>query len=151
MKKLLVVVLFFDLAASPLRAQTRARVAPEDWLPALTPSIENALEQLKDANAQQEMNRLSRQVAEMRDAQLYIAYVRLYEKLGTKERVALLTEQTKWLKARVKAAKAGVESEAGSLAALEANNAEVTFTEKRLKELRDRYKKASSGKQDDDE
>ncbi|MGI8435556.1 MAG: lysozyme inhibitor LprI family protein [Chthoniobacterales bacterium] len=149
-QKFLLLLLFsIFLSASAVRAQSK--VVPPDWLPALHPSIENALEQLKDANAQQEMNRLSRQIAEMRDAQLYIAYVRLYQKLGTKERAALLTEQTKWLKARVKAAKAEVESEGGSLAALEANNAEVTFTEKRLKELRDRYKKASSGKEDDDE
>ena len=86
------------------------------------------------------MNRLSREVADMTDAQLFIAYVRLYEKLGPKERAALLAEQTKWLKARVKAAEDGVESEGGSLAPLEANNAEVTFTEKRLAELRARLK-----------
>jgi uncharacterized protein YecT (DUF1311 family) len=95
---------------------------------------------LKDANSQTAMNLLSRQIADMTDAQLFIAYVRLYEKLPAKERAALVAEQSNWLKARVKAAKAGVESEGGSLAPLEANNAEVTFTEKRLAELRARLK-----------
>ncbi len=138
----------FMILLSPARAQTKTTVVPDDWLPALHPSIENALEQLKEASSQAEMNRLSRQIAEMRDAQLYIAYVRLYQRLGSKDRAALVLEQTKWLKAREKAAKEGVESEGGSLAVLEANNAEVTFTEKRLKELRARYKAAGGGDED---
>ena len=90
-----------------------------------------------------EMNSLSRQIADMTDAQLFIAYVRLYEKLPPKERAALVAEQAKWLKARPKAAADGVESKGGSLAPLEANNAEVTYTEKRLAELRARLKTVS--------
>jgi uncharacterized protein YecT (DUF1311 family) len=139
-------------AITPVLGQTKpAPVIPEGWLPALAPSIEAALEQLKDANAQMEMNRLSRQIADMTDAQLFIAYVRLYEKLSQKERAALVAEQAKWLKARPKAAAAGVESGRGSLAPLEANNAEVTYTEKRLAELRARLKTASKKKPDSDE
>jgi uncharacterized protein YecT (DUF1311 family) len=111
------------------------------------------LNQLREANSQAEMNSLSRQVAEMTDAQLFIAYTRLYERLPAKERAALVAEQTKWLKARSKAAREGVESTGGSLAPLEANNAEVTFTEKRLVELRARLKAAQrkSPKEGDDE
>jgi uncharacterized protein YecT (DUF1311 family) len=140
------------LSASASFAQTR--IVPPDWLPALAPSIKSSLEHLKEANSQAEMNRLSREVADMTDAQLLIAYVRLYEKLGKSERTALVAEQTKWLKARVKAAEQGVESEGGSLAPLEANNAEVTFTEKRLAELRARLKATASAKKktsDEDE
>ncbi len=98
------------------------------------------LAQLKDAETQAEMNSLSRQVADMTDAQLFIAYVRLYERLGVSERKKLQEEQSRWLKQRTKAAREGVESKGGSLAALEANNAEVTLTEKRLAELRSRLK-----------
>ena len=142
--------IFTFLAVSPLAAQTKSTaVIPEGWLPALAPSIESTLADLKDANAQMEMNRLSRLVADMTDAQLFIAYVRLYEKLPPKERTALVAEQAKWLKARVKAAAAGVESEGGSLAPLEANNAELTFTEKRLVELRARLKAAGKKKKDE--
>jgi len=140
------------LVTASLSAQTKpVLVIPEGWLPALAPSIEAALEQLKEANAQAKMNLLSRQIADMTDAQLFIAYVRLYEKLPTKERAALVTEQAKWLKARPKAAEAGVESKGGSLAPLEANNAEVTYTEKRLAELRSRLKTASKKKTSEDE
>ncbi len=113
---------------------------PPEWIPALAPSITSTLDRLKAANTQTEMNLLSREVAEMTDAQLFVAYVRLYEKLPAKSRAALVEEQQKWLKARAKATAAGVESEGGSLAPLEANNATVTFTEKRLKELRARLK-----------
>jgi uncharacterized protein YecT (DUF1311 family) len=139
-------------ALSPLAGQTKATpVVPEGWLPALAPSIESTLADLKDANAQMEMNRLSRLVADMTDAQLFIAYVRLYEKLPANDQAALVAEQAKWLKARVKAAAEGVESEGGSLAPLEANNAEVTFTEKRLAELRARLKAAGKKKKGSDE
>ena len=130
-------------AAPRLAAQTQtSRIIPEGWLPALAPSIESALDQLKEANAQMEMNLLSRQIADMTDAQLFIAYVRLYEKLPANERAQLVAEQAAWLKKRPKAAEAAVESRGGSLAPLEANNAELTYTEKRLAELRARLKTA---------
>ncbi len=132
------VLLFFAFARANVSAQTEtAKVLPADWVPALSPSISAALQSLKGADSRAEMNSISRQVADMTDAQLFIAYVRLYNSLSPKERATLVTEQTKWLKARTQAA---VESESGSLAALEANNAEVTFTEKRLAELRARLK-----------
>ena len=127
-------------------AQTKSKILPAEWVPALAPSIKSALGDLKDANSQMEMNLRSRQVADMTDAQLFIAYVRLYERLSQKERDALVAEQAKWLKARAKAAQAGVESDGGSLAPLEANNAELTFTEKRLAELRARLKAVDAKK-----
>ena len=142
-------------AQSKKASGTNPKIIPAEWIPALAPSIKAALGDLEEANSQPEMNRLSRQVADMTDAQLFIAYVRLYERLPQKERDALLAEQAKWLKARTKAAEDGVESEGGSLAPLEANNAAVTFTEKRLAELRARLKaldakKPSARAADDD-
>ena len=134
-------------------AQTKSKIIPAEWLPALAPAITSALDQLKEANSQAEMNSLSRQIADMTDAQLFIAYVRLYERLSAADREKLVAEQAQWLKARVKAAAAGVESKGGSLAPLEANNAELTFTERRLKELRARLKTAGkkSASNHDDE
>ncbi len=119
-----------------------SRIIPEDWVPALAPSIKSALEQLKGANSQAQMNSLSREVADMTDAQLFVAYIRLYEKLSAKERAKLVEEQAQWLKKRPKAAEAAVEAKGGSLAPLEANNAELTYTERRLVELRARLKAA---------
>ena len=147
--KLLFSLFAFLLVASSVFAQNKTKMVPDDWYPALHPSIVDALAQLKEANSTAEMNSLSRQVADMTDAQLYIAYIRLYEKLSTKERAALLAEQAKWLKARKKAAVDGIESEGGSLAPIEANNAEVTYTETRLKELRARLKKLTNKDEDE--
>lgn len=131
------------LGASQLfAAEPSPTIIPEDWLPALSPSINSALTQLKEAETQAGMNSLSRYIADMTDAQLFVAYVRLYERLSASERKKLQGEQTRWLKQRTKAARDGVESKGGSLAPLEANNAEVTFTEKRLTELRARLKVA---------
>ena len=138
--------LFVLVASASAQSKTKSsasasdRIIPSDWLPALAPSIKSTLDDLREANSQMEMNLLSRQIADMTDAQLFIAYVRLYERLPQKERDALFAEQAKWLRARTKAAADGGESEGGSLAPLEANNAEVTFTEKRLAELRSRLK-----------
>ena len=136
------------LTSAAFAAEPAARIIPADWLPALSPSITSALQQLKAADSQSEMNLLSRQVADMTDAQLFIAYIRLYERLGAKQQQKLREEQARWLEQRSKAARDAVESEGGSLAALEANNAEVTFSEKRLVELRARLK--ALGKKDSD-
>lgn len=95
------------------------------------------------------MNLLSRQIADMTDAQLFIAYVRLYEQLSAKEQQKLREEQARWLKQRAKVARDSVQSQGGSLAPLEANNAEVTLSEKRLVELRARLKGASKNNSDD--
>ncbi len=148
MKHLASISLVSLLALSSLAAAEpkSSKIIPEDWVPALAPSIKSALEQLKEANSQSQMNLLSREVADMTDAQLFVAYIRLYEKLSAKERAKLVEEQAQWLKKRPKAAEAAVESKGGSLAPLEANNAELTYTEHRLVELRARLKAA--GKKD---
>ena len=139
-------LLAITAAPPPALAQTKTKIIPPEWVPALAPSIQSALEEMKEANSQTRMNLLSRQIADMTDAQLFIAYVRLYERLSAKEREKLVQEQTAWLKKRPKVAKAGIESEDGSLAPLEANNAELTFTERRLAELRARLKTAEKEK-----
>jgi uncharacterized protein YecT (DUF1311 family) len=111
------------------------KIIPAKWQPELSQAIDWSTANLKEAMAQMQMNSLSRQIADMKDAQLFVLYVRLYERLGAKEREQLLAGQTKWLKARIKAARDAVESEGGSLAAFESNNAESEFTDRRIKEL----------------
>ena len=142
MRTVLTLIFLAFLIATPAlqAAESSDKIIPAEWLPALAPSITAALQQLKEANTQAEMNLLSRQVADMTDAQLFIAYVRVYERLDAKERVKFRDEQASWIKQRAKVTREAVESKGGSLAALEANNAEVTTTEKRLQELRARLK-----------
>jgi uncharacterized protein YecT (DUF1311 family) len=127
-----------------VRAAEPAKIIPQEWLPALAPAIQAALDDLKEADSQAAMNTLSRHVADMTDAQLFVAYIRLYERLSPSQRDALLDEQTRWLARRSKVASDAVESKGGSLAPLEENNAELTYTEKRLVELRARLKALGS-------
>ena len=101
---------------------------------------------LADTQAQQGMNQLTRCLADLKDAELLAVYVCLYETLNPREQQTLLQEQTKWLSKRTKVAENAIESEGGSLAAYEANAAEMKFTESRIAELTKR-RAVSSAKQ----
>jgi uncharacterized protein YecT (DUF1311 family) len=132
---ILISILLGISGVTQLRAQGSAPMIPAKWQPDLSAAIDWSASDLKDATAQMQMNSLSRNIADMKDAQLFVLYVRLYERLDAKGREQLFIEQTKWLKARTKAAQNGVESQGGSLARLESNNAEAEFTDKRITEL----------------
>ncbi len=115
---------------------------PKDWKPNLdlvARSIERDLEQ---SAGQQEMNLLSGLLAEVKDAELAIVYLRLYSSLGEKGRRRLKAEQTKWIRKRDKAMEdlGPHDSSRGSIAPLEDNQLFVDLTEKRIKELRRRTK-----------
>jgi len=110
-------------------------IIPQGWNPSLAAAIESQQADLGDAKAQMQMNRISRRIADMKDAELFVIYLRLSEHLNAKQQKNLLEKQTKWLKARSKYAESAVESEGGSLAAFESNAAESEFTDKRIKEL----------------
>jgi len=141
MKQTILILVIVELsiaAASIVSAQSNSEVVPKKWQPDLTAAIDWSASDLKDATAQMQMNSLSRNIAEMKDAQLFVIYVRLYQRLDSREREQLFAEQTKWLQARTKAAQKGIESEGGSLAGLESNTAEAEFTDKRIQELRGR-------------
>jgi uncharacterized protein YecT (DUF1311 family) len=128
-----------------VRAGERAgAILPRDWRPDLSSAGEWLERDLKETEAQQGMNQLSRCLADLKDAELLTIYVRLYETLTPPEQQSLLQEQTKWLSKRRKAAENGVESKGGSLAPTEANMAEMEFTQKRIAELNKRL----AGKQD---
>jgi uncharacterized protein YecT (DUF1311 family) len=116
------------------------RIFPPQWQPEFSAAIDDLETALHDANGQGEMNRLSRQIADLRDAELFVLYITLYEKSDAKARAALFREQAAWLKQREKHAAGAVESEGGSLAPLEANVAEAAFTNERIQTLRKRIR-----------
>jgi uncharacterized protein YecT (DUF1311 family) len=122
----------------PPSAQSGERegtILPREWRPDGTAASEWLGKDLTEMQAQQGMNQLSRCLADLRDAELFAIYVRLFERLSEPERRLLLREQEAWLVARRKAAENAVESEGGSLAPYEANSAEMKFTERRIAEL----------------
>jgi uncharacterized protein YecT (DUF1311 family) len=122
----------------PPSAQSGERegtILPREWRPDITEASEWLDRDLAEMEAQQGMNRLSRCVADLKDAELFVIYVRLFELLNEPEQHSLTREQKQWLVARKKAAENAIESEGGSLASYEANSAETKFTERRIAEL----------------
>jgi uncharacterized protein YecT (DUF1311 family) len=116
---------------------------PKDWRPDLdlvARSIEKDLEQSK---AQQEMNLSSGLLAKVRDAELEIAYLRLYAALSEAGRAKLKAEQTIWLKKRERAVENTTPKDGtrGTIAPLEENETFLKVTEARTRELQARLKK----------
>ena len=124
----------------------RLPITPKQWRPDVAAAIEWLEQDLQETKAQQGMNRLSRRIADLKDAQLFAVYIRLAEYLSVADRQKLCQEQEHWLLAREKYAEEHVESHGGSLAPLEANNAEIEFTEKRIAELTKRLATYEHGK-----
>lgn len=150
MKQLLLAGVALLCLTTGSRAQSEGAILPAKWRPELTEMVEQTESALANAETQTQMNGLSRNLADLKDAQLFVLYVQLYEKLlPAKGREALAAEQARWLKARTRAAKSAVESEGGSMAALEANGAEAAYTDKRLRDLTSRL--TAAAKSDPDE
>ena len=147
-QRYLVSFCFLTLVIAPLlQAGEREKVIlPREWRPDVSAASEWLEKDLADTQAQQGMNQLTRCLADLKDAELLAVYVSLYETLNPREQQTLLQEQTKWLSKRTKAAENAIESEGGSLAAYEANAAEMKFTESRIAELTKR-RAVSSAKQ----
>ena len=139
MKITLLSVLTIGFATSALfAADAPNELIPHSWQPSLSAAVSRLQRELDDTTAQQGINLLSREIADLQDAELFVTYIRLYERLPAREREALRREQAKWLTARSKHAQESIQSDGGSLAAFEANDAEAKFTVKRIQELRKR-------------
>ncbi|MDO9162011.1 MAG: lysozyme inhibitor LprI family protein [Methylococcaceae bacterium] len=113
---------------------------PENW----KPSLEQVREQIDGlANqaapaSQQQLGQSSQNMADVADAQLFISYIQLMQRLDQQQRADLFKEQQAWLDARNQQASAAVISKGGTLAPLEYNNAFIEITEARLKNLQQR-------------
>ncbi|AEJ00887.1 protein of unknown function DUF1311 [Nitrosomonas sp. Is79A3] len=116
------------------------QIIPESWTPSLdqvAQAIEESSKEDRQAS-QQVLNRTSQNLADIRDAQLFIAYVQLMQSLNTQGKTELFDEQKRWLNQRDEKARASVVSKGGTLASLEYSDAFRQFTEERLAELKAR-------------
>jgi uncharacterized protein YecT (DUF1311 family) len=129
-------------------ARDNFALIPEAW----NPSLEQAREFVEEMPGTQSpvnqkfLSDISQHLADIRDAQLFIAYVRLMQSLDAKQRTDLFREQRRWLEKRAQAAKSAVLSKGGSLAPLERNNVFRKMTEERLSELRNRLNQNHNNK-----
>src|SRR5262249_10490134 len=115
-------------------------LVPMEW----TPSLEQAqayVEETSEAQkskSQSALNRASQTVADLADAQLFITYVLLMQRLDENDRNQLFNEQKTWIVQRSESARKAISSKGGSLEALEYASAFRSITEKRLAELESR-------------
>jgi uncharacterized protein YecT (DUF1311 family) len=116
---------------------------PKGWKPEIDYVIEATETELERSTAQQEMNRLTGRLAELKDIKLAIVYLQLYAALTKDERAALKLEQGRWLKKRERVMEEATvdPSERGSIAPMEENLVYIKTTETRTEELLARHKK----------
>lgn len=135
-------------APSPGAAEG-VELVPGSWVPSLSQaarSVEESLER-EGGVSQQFANQASQNLADIRDAELFIVYVRLVRLLDSRNRTALAREQKTWLRQREVEARKAVVSAGGSLAALEYSDAFRQITERRLAELKVRLEQGSKSPQ----
>jgi uncharacterized protein YecT (DUF1311 family) len=138
-------VLCCALAVSSSLLHAGDSILPKGWAPSTADAVEFLQQELQSETAQQGINRLTGHIADVLDAQLLVAYVKLYDRLDEKGKSALKEEQTQWLAKRQKTAKAAAKSEeGGSASSMEANTAFSDFTTKRIQALEARSKKLSA-------
>jgi uncharacterized protein YecT (DUF1311 family) len=116
------------------------RIVPGEWKPALDQVRSDLTDQIEQNASQNQLalNRAGQNLADVIDAEAFIAYVQLMERLDAAGRAELFNEQQQWLEKRRTDADAGVQSKGGSLAAAEYSGAFRKITEARLAELRKR-------------
>ncbi|MEQ1635771.1 MAG: lysozyme inhibitor LprI family protein [Methylococcales bacterium] len=150
LRRLLLSLLISGYLPSPASAREHSQsvgaLIPKHWSPSLDQLKETleASSKTEPQPPQQAMNLTSQNLADIRDAQLFIVYVQLMQKLNLRERKKLLKEQILWLEKRAESASASVTSKGGSLAPLEHSAAFSEITEKRLKELLKRLQPAQT-------
>jgi uncharacterized protein YecT (DUF1311 family) len=143
MKLLPALCLAFAISSPLLHAGDS--ILPKGWDPSTTDATDYLQQALQDEKAQQGINRLTSQIASVLDAQLLVAYVKLYERLDEKGKASLKEEQAQWLAKRKKTSLAAAKSEeGGSASSMEANMAFSDFTTKRLQSLGARSKKLAA-------
>ena len=132
------------LLPQEISARTHPRgyceLVPETWKPSLE-QVKDYLDESSKAESQapqQTLNRMSQNLADIRDTQLFIIYVQLMQNLDTSGQAKLFKEQKSWLSKRVEYAQAAVVSKGGSLDPLEYSGAFQKITELRLAELQKR-------------
>jgi uncharacterized protein YecT (DUF1311 family) len=123
--------------------QAAFQIIQEDWAPQLDYAVEFLYDALEEGHVTQaKMNHVSANVAEITDAQLFVVYTRLFQKLSPADQLDLYREQENWRIKRRAYAESRVESHGGSMAPLEHGEAFSEFTKSRINELLARIKNA---------
>jgi uncharacterized protein YecT (DUF1311 family) len=127
------------LSVSMLRAQSP--VAPKDWInPESLAQVQDPLQAQLDTG--KSMVSTAWSMARVRDAELFVSYITLWEKLPVKEREILYGEQEKWLKLRKKTVLEADDGKSGQVGRLAAASEHQRMTEARMEEIKKRLPKS---------
>lgn len=129
-------------SASARGLHARCEIVPDTW----TPSLNQVKEYIETSEPrattnQQILTKTSENLADVRDAELFIVYVQLMQALTPQERTNLFSEQKRWLSTREARSRAAVVSKGGTLEQLEYSSSYRSITERRLSELQQRLQK----------
>lgn len=131
-------VVFLIFSASHSQAQTQ--IVPKDWInPESLADVQNPLQAQLDTG--KDMVSTAWSMARVRDAELFITYITVWEKLPANEREILFKEQEKWLKQRKKAVEEANDGKSGQIGRLQAVSEHQSMTEARIKEIKNRLSK----------
>jgi uncharacterized protein YecT (DUF1311 family) len=120
-------------------SQAALQIVQDDWEPRLDSAIEILYYSIqRERVSQAEMNHVSSNVAGITDAQLFVTYTKLFQKLPTADQLELYREQEEWRAQRNVYAQKQIESHGGSLARLEYSEAFSEFTKLRIEDLKKR-------------
>ena len=129
--------------------RARCELVPDSWTPSLD-QVRESVEESATAEAQtsqQSLNQTSQNLADLRDAQLFIDYVQLMQTLDVRGQTDLFEEQKRWLSKRAEKARASVVSKGGTLKPLEYSDSFRKITEERLAELEKRLHQRTNPRQ----
>jgi len=126
------------MSASFSQAQTQ--VTPKEWINSESlADVQNPLQAQLDTG--KSMLSTAWSMARVKDAELFITYVILWEKLPANERETLFKDQEKWLKQRKKAVAESDDGKSGEVGRLQAASEYQSMTEARLVEIKKRLPK----------
>lgn len=131
-------LVFLILSVTQTHAQTQ--VVPKEWI-----NLESLSEVQVPLQAQldtgKSMVSTAWSMARVKDAELFVTYITVWEKLPAKEREVLLSEQEKWLSLRKKTVKEADDGKSGQVGRLEAASEHQRMTEARIEVLKGRLPK----------
>jgi len=128
------------LATSVIPSHAQSPILPKGWLKIDDlDALEAPLQKQLDTGIA--MLATAWNMAAVKDAQVFIAYVSLMDKLPESERAALRKEQAAWLKKREKAAAKADDGEGGQIGHLESATEHQEWSARRIVELKKRLAK----------
>jgi len=127
-----------SIHAESSKPRPLSEIIPEAWEPYLEQPYQQLEEFLEQTLQQQTMNYTSANMGFVRDAELYILYLKIFHSLSSDRAETFKHDQEIWLKERKIFCESSVQSHGGTLAPFEYGMAFIQRTNERIDEFRKR-------------